>query len=78
MQMIYGKKPFGEGKCQERILAEGIMLNANQVEFPNEGTNRNRITEEAKDFIRACLTPDPRFRPDVFALCQSPYIRNMR
>ena len=61
--MLFGKRPFGEGKSQERVLSEGIMLNANQVEFPNITDSRApKIPEEAKGFIRACLTADQRFR----------------
>ena len=84
-QMLYGKRPFGEGKSQERILTEGIVLNATRVEFPNDfskgnGTNSSssaipKVSEEAKDFIRACLTWDQRHRPDVFQLCQHPYLK---
>ena len=29
--MLFGKRPFGEGKSQERVLSEGIILNATQV-----------------------------------------------
>jgi hypothetical protein len=29
--MLFGKRPFGEGKSQERVLSEGIILNAKQV-----------------------------------------------
>jgi hypothetical protein len=29
--MLYGKKPFGEGKSQEKVLSEGTILNAYQV-----------------------------------------------
>lgn len=75
-QMLYGKRPFGEGKSQERVLSEGIMLNATQVEFPQEvksppsqssSTSLSliqipKVTDEAKDFIRTCLTWDQRLR----------------
>ena len=30
-QMLFGKRPFGEGRSQERILTEGIIKNATQV-----------------------------------------------
>jgi hypothetical protein len=29
--MLYGKRPFGEGKSQEKVLSERIMLSATQV-----------------------------------------------
>jgi len=30
-QMLYGRRPFGEGLTQEQIYRDGIMLNARQV-----------------------------------------------
>ena len=30
-QMLYGRRPFGEGMGQEQILREGVMLQAKQV-----------------------------------------------
>ena len=59
--MIYGRRPFGEGKSQEKVLSEGIILNANRVEFPADFKGV-KVSEEAKDFIRACLTADQRYR----------------
>ena len=35
-QMLYGRRPFGEGKTQEKVLSEGIMLNASSVDFPSD------------------------------------------
>jgi hypothetical protein len=36
-QMLYGKRPFGEGLTQEQIYRDGVMLNARQVRL-QEGT----------------------------------------
>jgi tousled-like kinase len=72
-QMLYGKRPFGEGKSQEIVLREGIMLNANQVDFPND-SKAPKVTDEAKEFIRACLTHDKNHRPDVLQMCMHPYV----
>ena len=71
--MLYGKRPFGEGKSQEIVLREGIMLNANQVDFPND-SKAPKVTDEAKEFIRACLTHDKNHRPDVLQMCMHPYV----
>jgi tousled-like kinase len=30
-QMLYGRRPFGEGLTQEQIYRDGVMLNARQV-----------------------------------------------
>lgn len=35
-ELIYGEKPFGQGKTQDQILKEGIMLNARKVDFPTK------------------------------------------
>jgi len=89
-QMLYGRRPFGEGKSQEKLLSEGIMRNATQVEFPQENNSKSsssmlvssnspsgfqKVSEEAKDLIRACLTYDQQHRPDVMSICQHPYLR---
>ena len=89
--MLYGKRPFGEGKSQDLILKEGTILSANQVEFPGEkstsapssalGPSNSafsgvvpKVSEEAKEFIRACLAHDQNHRPDVHTLSQHPYL----
>lgn len=73
-QMLYGRRPFGEGKTQERVLSEGIILNATQVEFPND-VKAPKVSDEAKDLIRACLTHDQNYRLEVFALCAHQYFK---
>lgn len=30
-QMLYGKRPFGEGMTQEALARQGVLLNASQV-----------------------------------------------
>ena len=72
-QMLFGKRPFGEGKSQENVLREGIMLNANQVDFPSD-SNTPRVSDGARDFIRACLTHNKDLRPDVKSLCMHNYL----
>ncbi len=51
-QIIYGMRPFGEGQTQNAILNQGTMLRAKSVEFPTKPT----VSDEAKDFLRKCLT----------------------
>lgn len=46
-QMLYGRRPFGEGCSQEEILRDDIMLNARQVAFPPKPA----VSAEAKEFI---------------------------
>ena len=73
-QMLYGIRPFGEGKSQETVWSEGLILNS-KVEFPSN-PNAAKVSEEAKDLIRACLTSDQKYRPDVTSVCQHPYLKN--
>eukprot|EP00605_Chrysophyceae_sp_TOSAG23-4_P000997 GSChrysophyteH1.ASY1.ANO1.1098.1 assembled CDS len=69
-QMLFGRRPFGEGKTQDLVLREGVILNAHQVDFPTG----IKVSEEAKDFIRACLTHNKEHRPDVHALTMHSYL----
>lgn len=74
-QMLYGSRPFGEGKTQENIWSENIIYKADTVEFPSD-TKSQKVSDEAKEIIRACLTRDQNHRPDILTVCQSPYFRN--
>lgn len=54
-QMLYGKRPFGEGLTQDQILREDIMLHARQVTFPSEPA----VSQECRDFIARCSHTPP-------------------
>jgi tousled-like kinase len=69
-QMLFGRRPFGEGKSQDKILADNTMLNADEVHFPDRPT----VSDACKDFIRLCLTHDQTFRPTVAQLCEDSYV----
>ena len=69
-QMLYGVRPFGEGKSQDRLLRENTMLNADQVEF----SERITVSKAGKDFIRQCLQYDQTFRPTIAQLCENKYV----
>lgn len=73
-QMLYGCRPFGEGRSQESVWTEDLIVNSGEVYFPTD-SRYPKISEEAKEVIRACLTKDHRFRPDIFTLCNYPYLR---
>ena len=45
--MLYGKRPFGEGCSQEKILRDEVMLNAKAVHFPAKPP----LSAEGKEFI---------------------------
>ncbi|KAI5071541.1 hypothetical protein GOP47_0013792 [Adiantum capillus-veneris] len=69
-QMLYGKRPFGHGQTQERILREDTIMKAHKVEFPSKPS----ISNEAKEFIRKCLTYNQSDRPDVLTAAHDPYL----
>lgn len=50
-EMLFGKRPFGHGMSQNKILHEGIITSARKVEFPPEPI----VTQLAKEFIGGCL-----------------------
>ena len=69
-QMLFGRRPFGEGMTQQRILTSGSILRATSVAFPQ----KPGVSEEAKAFIRKCLTHNQHLRPDVLAMAKDPYV----
>ena len=69
--MLYGKRPFGDGQSQERVLTNNVMLNAREVQFPNTPT----VSKAAKNFIRDCLAYEQTLRPNIAELCENSYIR---
>ncbi|KAH6789729.1 Protein kinase superfamily protein [Perilla frutescens var. frutescens] len=69
-QILFGRRPFGHDQSQERILREDTIIKARKVEFPS----RPSVSNEAKDFIRRCLTYNQADRPDVLAIAQDPYL----
>jgi tousled-like kinase len=69
-QMLYGKRPFGDGQSQDKILTDHTMLNAHKVTFPDKPV----VSDDGKQFIRACLTYDQAFRPTIAQVCQNPYV----
>jgi len=73
-QMLFGKRPFGEGQTPDKIYSNCTILQAHNVEFPAKPI----ISNEAKEFIRACLTHNQADRPDVPAICHHSYIRQKK
>ena len=71
--MLYGERPFGHGQSQETILSKNVMLNATEVFFPDVPN----VSNEAKNFIRKCLTYDQTLRPNIAELCELEYV-NLR
>lgn len=68
--MLFGKRPFGDGQSQDKVLSNHTMLNAREVKFPDKVP----ISQEGQEFIKQCLAYDQAFRPTVAQLCQSSYL----
>jgi tousled-like kinase len=69
-ELLFGRKPFGDGQSQENILrqASAIFNPAAEVVFPG------KISKQAEEFIRRLLTYDVRRRPDVIEASDDPYV----
>ncbi|XP_019857257.1 PREDICTED: serine/threonine-protein kinase tousled-like 1 [Amphimedon queenslandica] len=70
-QCLYGKKPFGHNQSQASILEENVMLKATEVEFPSKPP----VSNEAKNFIKRCLTYRKEDRPDVITIIEDLYLQ---
>lgn len=70
-QMLFGEKPFGNNLSQQKILQQGIVNRSLVVNFPAV----KKISNEAKDFISKCLTPNQDKRASVQILSQDPYLK---
>jgi tousled-like kinase len=70
-QCLYGRKPFGHNKSQAAILEENTMLKATEVDFPPKPL----VSNEAKSFIKRCLTYRKENRPDVLTLMDDHYLQ---
>lgn len=71
-QMLYGVRPFGEGKSQDKLLTDCTMLNAQEVHF----YEKPHVSEAGKAFIRQCLMYDQAFRPTIAQLSENTYVLN--
>lgn len=69
-QMLFAKRPFGDGMSQDKLLSDQTMLNARQVHFPAKPI----VSDACKDFIRTCLTYEQSERPTIAQLCNHPYV----
>jgi tousled-like kinase len=73
-QMLYGRRPFGEGMGQEQILREGVILAARQVELPAKPA----VSAEGKAFLLKCLAYNQEERWDVLTAAADPYLQLKR
>ena len=69
-ELLFARKPFGDGQSQEHILrTASTIFNPNgEIEFPG------KLTKQAEEFIRRLLTYDARRRPDVLEASIDPYV----
>ena len=54
-ELLYGKKPFGQGMSQGDVLDQDIILKAYKVTFPPDTPKRHKVSEAAKEFIQSCM-----------------------
>jgi len=70
-QMLYGKRPFGDGQSQDKVLSNNLILNATEVKFPM----KPQVSKEGKDFISELLSHNQVLRPDMLQVCGSQYLK---
>ena len=70
-ELLFARKPFGQGMSQDVLLRSGTMLACPALEFPAT----SKVSKEAKEYIRQLLTVDKHKRPDVWEASNDPYIR---
>ena len=62
-QMLYGKRPFGDGISQDHLLKNNTMLQAaRDVQIPDEP----KVSDQCKQFLGVCLTYEQTYRPVSF------------
>lgn len=73
-QMLFGRRPFAEGESQRRIWQERLIVSAaRSLTFPDTP----RLSEDAKDFIRHCLTFNQADRYDISQASQHSYLGSL-
>ena len=73
-QMLVGERPLGHKLSQKEILEHGSILRG-EITFPSSP----KISDEAKKFIRDCLSHNPRDRPNPLDCLQThPYFAKIR
>lgn len=75
-ELVFGKRPFGHGINQTKIYQDGIILKAYNVEFPTD--KKFKVSDDAKRFIRACLSYDPNDRLDPQEVYDHSYLKDSR
>jgi tousled-like kinase len=69
-EMLYGKKPYGDGVAQEQFKAQQMW--DQPLDFDEK--RESKVSAEAQMFIKRCLTHNVENRPSVTDLCSDPYV----
>jgi serine/threonine protein kinase len=69
-ELLYGRRPFHAGVSQEAIARSNLLLQHAPLTFDASP----RVSQEAKDFIAACLTYNHHQRPSVAEARAHPYL----
>eukprot|EP00435_Cladocopium_sp_Y103_P068817 s148_g32.t1 len=69
-ELLFNRRPFGEGKSQDAFRRE-----AADGTFDLVIPTAPRVSNEAKELLKKLLTRDREQRPDVIEALQDPYIR---
>lgn len=43
-ELLYGKRPFGHGVSQSKVMNEGLILNAVKVDFPPQTPLKYKVS----------------------------------
>mmetsp|Transcript_16500 Transcript_16500/g.51621 ORF Transcript_16500/g.51621 Transcript_16500/m.51621 type:complete len:713 (-) Transcript_16500:26-2164(-) len=68
-QMLYARRPFGDGYSQAEFLRRGALMQPEPVEFPSKPF----VSQRAKDILRAMLSYDEKDRPSAGELLEQDY-----
>ena len=67
-ELLYGKRPYGDGVAQDVFRLQQLW------DKPLTFDETRKVSEEAKNFIRRCLTHNVEARPTVLDLCSDVYV----
>lgn len=76
-EMLFGKRPFGQGMNQQQFYHNSVALKANKVEFPQDLVKKLKISEGAREFIVACLKYDANERLSPSQAFEHPYLKRL-
>lgn len=68
-QMLCGRRPFGHNQTQQHIIRNNTIGKAT-LSFPVKPA----VSDQAKDFIRRCLTHEQSERPSIEVIQQHPFL----